>query len=371
MDRHTSIAGRLGLASTDVRGGLPRLAAGAQLWHMPRKVQWEPPTVPFRAEHVPVDGQFLRRAALRGAIVRLAHGVYVAARGAATTHADQHLQQALAYQLAFPTPIVASHETAAVALGLPLPHPDALPELPRFTLDPACGSRRHTRPRIRVTALPESQVVTLHRGPHEGLRVTSPERTALDLAAELPLPFALMAMDAVARSRALTMSAPWALRGQVDDRILQESLAGLHAVDSGLGRRGARRRRIAMALVDARHESAAESASVGGIYLAGLPLPVPQARFETTQGRYYPDFYWPTWGIVGECDGAVKYRGGDSAAGQVAADKRRIQEKRRALCLEREFGVQVVPWFGYEAMYDPDAFLAPLAAALRRRGASW
>lgn len=327
--------------------------------------------MPFRAEHVPVDREYLRRAADRGEIVRLIRGVYVGASGVATTAVDHHLQRALAYQMHFPTPIVASHETAAAALGLPLLRSGVLPDQPRFILDPGHGSHRHRRPRIRVVPLPAHQCQTVAEGPFEGLRVTTPERTALDLAAELPLPEGLMALDFVARRRALCHVDPMALRGEVADEVTRDAMSALLAVDRGLGRRGARRRRIALALTDPRHESPAESASVGHMFLAGFPMPEVQVRFSTCRGERFLDFYWPEWRVGGECDGALKYRGGDSAEGQRAADSRRVEEKRRAMELEREHGLMIVPWLGYEALYRPTVFLSSLANALRLRGAQW
>lgn len=327
--------------------------------------------MPFRAEHVPVDREYLRRAANRGQIVRLIPGVYVGAHGLATTAVDRHLQQALAYQLRFPTSIVASHQTAAAALGLPLLRPEVLPAQPRFTLDPAHGSHRHQRPQVRVLPLPPNHCQVVASGPFEGLRVTTPERTALDLAAELPLPEGLMALDYVARQRALSRVHPKKLRGPVEDHVLRDARAALRAVDHVLGRRGARRRRTALMLTDPRHESPAESASIGHMFVAGFPMPEVQCRFTLRHGECFVDFYWSKWAVAGECDGAVKYRGGDSAEGQRAADARRISEKRRSLGLEREHGLLVVPWFGFEALFRPNAFLASLADALHSRGAHW
>lgn len=338
---------------------------------MPRLVSWTPPTVPFRAEHVPVDREYLRRAVNRGLVHRLAPGVFIGAQGLSDETVAHHLQRALAQQMRFPTQIVASHETAAAALDLPLMYSGRLPDQPRFIRDPSHGQHRHSRPRVRVVPLPKGQVVTVQSGPHEGLRVTSPERTALDLAAESTLPYALMVLDEVARRWALARVGPKDLRGKVDERILHGSLAGLRRVNEGLSRRGARRRRLALRLADPRHESPAESASAGSIHLAGLPPPELQVRFVTRVGEYFTDFYWKKCGVVGECDGAVKYLGGDSDEGHAAADRRRVGEKRRALALEREHNLVVVPWFGYEAMYRPEEFLHPLADALRGRGCSW
>jgi hypothetical protein len=324
--------------------------------------------VPFRADHVGPGREFLRRAEARGDLMRLAPGVYIAATAVNGDPGQLHLLRALARQLRHVNPIVASHETAALLHGIPLRHSNAVPATPRFVLDPSAGRNRPGTPRIRVVAIPSDQVITIRAGQLEGLRATDPTRTALDLASEAALPFALAALDHVARHEALRTSAPWQLRGPaVPEGVLAASRMRLLAIHATLSRRGRRRRREALALVDPRHESPGESASLAQIYLAGLPLPTPQARITTDKGPFYPDFYWSDFGVVGECDGAMKYLGGTTRAGQAAADARRVAEKRRELAIRRA-GLYPVRWMASEAMYSPYDWLAELGAALRAGG---
>ena len=203
---------------------------------VPRLVRWDPPTVPFRAEHVPVDREYLRRAADRGEIVRLIRGSTLAQAG--RNHGG------------------GSSSAAGPRL------PDALPDAHRRESRDRCRRTRaaaaalwcparsaalHSRPWPRIPpsstttdpggSLPAHQCQTVAEGPFEGLRVTTPERTALDLAAELPLPEGLMALDFVARRRALCHVDPMALRGEVADEVTRDAMSALLAVDRGLGRR--------------------------------------------------------------------------------------------------------------------------------------
>ena len=300
--------------------------------------------------------------------MRLAPGVYIAATAVGTDARQLHLLQALARQLRHENPIAASHETAALLHGLPLRSLNAVPVQPRFTLDPSQGSNRPGTPSIRVVPLPPEHVVTVTHGQLEGLRATDLERTALDLASEADLPFALMALDHAARTIALQSCIEHELRGgDVNCALLMKGRQRMESRHASLSRRGRRRRREALALVDPRHESPGESASCARIYLAGLPAPVPQAPVVTGIGVFYGDCYWPEFGVVGECDGAVKYAGGTTGATQAAADERRLAEKDRENAIRRT-GLKVVRWMAAEAMYAPDAWLAELASALRAGG---
>ncbi len=93
---------------------------------------------------------------------------------------------------------VASHETAALALGLPLFDTDRVAAGPVHLTRPASASdrsRTSSDRRIHLGSLPGHHVVTLP----SGLVVTTPARTALDVAAGVPLPMGLMVADAAAR----------------------------------------------------------------------------------------------------------------------------------------------------------------------------
>lgn len=336
---------------------------------MPRLVTWRAPSTPFRAQHVPVGREFLRQAESRGELMRLACGVYIATAASSQDARMQHLLQALALQVRFDNPIVCSHETAAALHGIPLLHSSDLPATPRFILDPDQGRNRPGTPRIQVTPLPAGHICTVTDGPLAGLVATTPARTALDLTSEGDLVRGLMALDHVARTRALRWCRPGDLRGpNVRPERLRAAVSELDDVHATLTRRGRRRRREALTLVDPRHESPGESASIARIHQAGLPAPLVQARIQTDDGTFFSDFYWPDFGVVGECDGAVKYLGGMTSEGQAAADQRRIQEKSREIAIVRR-GLTFVRWMASEPMYSPWRWLDHLTHALRAGGA--
>jgi len=90
------------------------------------------------------------------------------------------------------------------------------------------------------------------------LKMTNPARTALDLACRYPIPRAVAAIDALARATDLKMADV-------------ELLAGRYK-----GRRGIRRARVALSLVDAGAESPRESWLRLILIRAGLPAPQTQ-----------------------------------------------------------------------------------------------
>jgi len=102
-------------------------------------------------------------------------------------------------------------------------------------------------------ALPGDDVVEL-----DGLRVTAPARTILDLAAELELDQVVAVADAALRCGAVT-SAEFITRQR-----------------AATGRRGVRTARLATTLMDPRAASAPESIIRVRIVRSGLPAPVPQ-----------------------------------------------------------------------------------------------
>lgn len=100
-----------------------------------------------------------------------------------------------------------------------------------------------------------------------GMRVTTPARTALDLACRLPVEDAVAAIDALARATRLNL----------DDveRLMQRYP----------GRRGLNRARIALALVDAGAESPQETRLRLVFIKAGFPRPETQIKLYDEYGR--------------------------------------------------------------------------------------
>ncbi|GAY09352.1 hypothetical protein TOK_3311 [Pseudonocardia sp. N23] len=162
------------------------------------------------------------------------------------------------------------------------------------------GSDRRPRPGLRV-----------HRfRPHpgetrsvDGIDLTSPLRTAYDLARREPLLRAVPAVDALARVGRFEPSAVLAL-------------ARRHP-----GVRGTRRLPRVVELADARAESPGESRTRVAILLAGLPAPVPQHPV----GRYRLDLAYPQVAL------GIEYDGSDHRTpGRARRDLRREAELARA-----------------------------------------
>jgi hypothetical protein len=82
-------------------------------------------------------------------------------------------------------------------------------------------------------------------------------------------------------------------------------------------------------------------------------MPTFQTPVRTERGTYYLDMYWPEMGLVGECDGAVKYTDPQAY----------VNEKKREQVL-RDLGYRIVRWLAAEIMTRPDIVLDRIARAL-------
>lgn len=289
-------------------------------------------------------------------ITRLAHGIYVAAEAVPAEPAARHLQLALAHQLLRPDAI-ASHGTAALAWGLDLDDPAARAAAPPSFIQPSgptARSKATGRIRVAVRDLPAAQRVA-----HPcGLHVTTPARAAVDVAAGLRLPEALIALDCAARLALHELVGSRRVRDHYQSqrslgaatRPLREAAehAATHKTRSSLG--------SSVPLADPRRESALESYSYGEMVLAGLPLPELQVRITTPNGDVYPDFLWAGRMVIGEADGALKY---DERGALLA-------EKRRQESLE-QLGFRVVRWETRDIRRRPAGVVQRIAAALDGR----
>ncbi len=328
---------------------------------MPRLVSWTPPTTPFTAAHVSplgVTGAMIRWAEQSGMITRLTQGVFVATTAVAAEPADHHLQLALAVQLRNPTAI-ASHHTAALAWDLDLDDPlAAAHSIPAFIAPagPGVRSRTGTEMTIAVRDLPQH-----HRAAHpSGLLVTTPARTAVDVAALGGVPEALITLDSAARLELRTSVGESRLR---DAYAKEQALAASRAplIEASRAAATLRTRRTLARIVplaDPRRESANESLSYGHFLVAGLPLPQLQVRIPTPEGDAFPDFLWADARVIGEADGAVKYTSREAL----------VREKRRQESLE-EMGFRIVRWMYSDIRQRPAAVMSRIAAALDARGA--
>lgn len=326
---------------------------------MPQPSRWSPPHTPFTLQHVAplgVTAEMLDWALSRGRITRLTHGVFVATDAVPDDRAQRHVQVALALQLRNPLAI-ASHQTAALAWGLELEDPRAAAEsAAQFIVPRRDGVRSRNEPgmRIRSRALPIH-----HRTTHpSGLLLTTRPRTAVDVAAECTLPDALVTLDAAARHELLGSVGERGLRRAYSDeaQLAAARQPLLEAAEFAATRLTRHRMAELLSWPDPRRESPLESLSYGHFVMAGLPLPLMQVRVATPLGDVFPDFLWPEARVIGEVDGAVKYR--------LAEDL--VMEKRRQEALE-QLGFLVVRWMADELRLRPASVVSRVAAALSTR----
>jgi very-short-patch-repair endonuclease len=156
--------------------------------------------------------------------------------------------------------------------------------------------------RVHQTALAPGDRVVL-----DGVPLSSPLRTAWDVATLEPLAVAVSVLDAMARAEAVSVP----------------ELVGMAA--GGTGRWGAARVRRAVPLVDPRAESAPESRVRVALVLAGL---APEPQYEVrSAGRFVArvDFAWPQARLALEYEGAYHF-----AEGQIVRDDDRLARLRAA-----------------------------------------
>lgn len=180
---------------------------------------------------------------------------------------------------------VAVAQSAAVLLDLPLP---ADPPPAPLLLEPRDSTRRGgdggPRGLARRAWLDDSEVTSTH----DGLRVTSSQRTVVDLARHLELPWALAAADAA-------MS-----RGTTREQLLT-------AAERNPCAPGHLRAVVVAHRADPRPESPLESLARGVLIDLGVTAAEPQRWVRTSSGRYRVDLVLAEWRTIVEADGKVKY----------------------------------------------------------------
>jgi hypothetical protein len=309
---------------------------------------WALPTQPVtRAslEDRGVTAAMLRTQLGAGQVVRVRKGVFVAARSVPQDPAAWYLLRARAEQVIHPEAVI-SHSSAAAAWGLPSPGFDKWWDYP-VAMTRTAGARPRSAGAVHHRAvLPARQVSR----DEQGSRLTSPARTAVDLSADLPLPEALVILDAAARMICASLVARPRREDFGNPRLVAAAREQL--ADAAATKR-ASRLRPAIGLVEPARESVIESLSAGHFECAGLPRPLFQEPVRTAAGVFFPDCLWRAQRLIGEADGAIKYA--DQAA--IVAEKEREQALRDA-------GWQIVRWLGKEIMARPQSVVERVARAL-------
>lgn len=268
--------------------------------------------------HTGLDDRTLRKAAARGELVQVWRGVYAPEPVWRSLGIEERRRLVVlaAQEHARSAPVL-SHRSAAVLLGIPFtgrqaPEVDVLASV-------AAGSRTEHGYAKHATRAPDLEVVET-----DGVRITSVARTVVELAMTLPFRDALAAAD-------------WALAEGVSRDLLFDLLDLL--ATGPARKRGHRVIRFA----DARSGSAGESKSRAIIDELGFPIPDLQTRFSDHAGFIGAvDFFWSEVALIGEFDGAVKYRDPEMLRGR-SPDRVLLDEKRREDRL-RATGPRVVRW---------------------------
>ncbi|MGY2127667.1 type IV toxin-antitoxin system AbiEi family antitoxin domain-containing protein [Blastococcus sp. SYSU DS0617] len=259
----------------------------------------------------------LGRLVRSGELARLRRGAYVDALLPAEP-ADRHRLLVRATFAGLRLRAVVSHQSAAVLHGLPVW--DVPLDRVHITRRPPASNDRGRLLRCHVGRLRDDEIEEV-----DGLPVTSPARTALDLARSLPHEAAVVALDAALR------------QGRVDRDVLRERLFDL------AGAPGSRAAARAVDFADGRSESVGESRSRVLLHRWGVGPSALQFEVRAAGGLLIArtDFAWEEHGVVGEFDGRVKY-GRLLRAGQEPGDAV-FEEKRREDAVRNE-GWAVTRW---------------------------
>lgn len=234
---------------------------------------------------------------------------------------------------------VGGHLSAAIVHGLPLPFVDTAAVGVTLVRPPVTRRRRLAYPDglvVRPAALPPQHVTRRF-----GVPVTSPARTAFDLARRLPFAAAVVVLEHV-------------MHNGVRRKELDAVSLFCHEWP---GRRQAGR---ALAFADARTETALESVSRVMFQEYGVPMPEPQVwlRGVTTDMRV--DFYWRRQRMVGEADGLGKY----FMEPEPWAVRRRIKAEREREKRLAEMGFVLLRWTWDDAVFEGARTSARILAAL-------
>lgn len=281
----------------------------------------------------------------RGRLQRLRSGLYIERDGDSTA-ADRvptyeaarrdFVERSRAAARSIEPGTVLSHGSALALYGLPLYGvPLDRPSATRHR--PGGGSRRSSALTCWNLPLDGSTAVV------DGVPVTSPARTIIDVARTVGLESGVCAGDEAIR------------RGLVTRGDLQGE------ADAARGRTGAARARALPALTSGLAESVLESLIRLILVLGGVPAPDLQVWLGVRGGeRFRVDLYWREWRLIGEADGFAKYgTGQEQIRGSWNAERRRQRQLEDA-------GYVVIRWT-WEDLRHPRRIIDQVERAMRRQ----
>jgi hypothetical protein len=262
-----------------------------------------------------------------GRFIRIRPGVYaISAEWHAADTQERHraaMDALLATSARVP---VFSHESAALLHGIPVI--GGWPALPHVI----AADLGHRSPVGVIAHRPRHPWTIAEVG---GVVATTPDCTAINLAASRPLAAGVAAFDHV-----------------IAAGVAQDALAA--TILEWRPFHGVRRALRALEIATGLAESPLESISLVPITLAGFEPPEQQVVIEARGRRYRLDFFWRRHGVVGEADGRGKYRTPDDL----------WEEKVREDAL-RSLGLGFARWGWDEALAGPPVVARLLEAGLR------
>lgn len=221
---------------------------------------------------------------------------------------QQHRELVLRTVERVTSPQVYSHFAAAALWGIRIW--GSWPTSVDVLVDRANGGRSSGRLRRNALGFEGREVVEL-----EGVLVTSPAQTVVDLCRRLPFVEGVVVAD----------SALGTAFGRARLTTPEELIARLGAAGRG---RGVGRARAAVAESDGRAESPPETVSRIGSLVLGFPRPEPQREFVTANGARRVDLWWDGFGLGGECDGQAKYSDPEYLRGRTPQEVFRAEKLR-------------------------------------------
>lgn len=240
---------------------------------------------------------------------------------------------------------VVSHVSAAVLLGLPV-HQDLLDRVWVTRPNRVSGHHRQWLRTFGTSLEPDDITIV------DGIAVTGPERTVVDVARHLSSRHSIPVVDALLHAS----KQPEAVRSALCESI-----------DRHPRRRGNAQARWAVGFADCRSESWGESVSRVVFAQHGLPAPELQYSLLRSNGEVDAvlDFYWSAYRVGGEFDGLEKYAELLPAGRTAAMALRRSQNRDEAI---KAHGIWPVHW-GAEQLAYPNALVAQLWRAMRSQAA--
>ena len=298
---------------------------------------------PGQLEAIGVDPSIVRTMVGRQWWIRMRHGVYADAEAWAASEGDptdRHLLQCAAAIVSLPLETYAFGRTAAAVHGLPAPR-NQLTAL--HLVRGIATDQRALLGRVTSTeGLPDVRIKTHDLSGDSVLTVGGIPTVSRDLAGI---------------SAAATYSPDWAL-SVLDGAAWKrpEALERLAAIADDWPRlRGIGVVRSMLPLVRSGAQTPLESISRLRLVKAGLPEPMLQYPLYDREGLVgYADMGWPELGVIGECDGLMKYQSGEVL----------IQEKRREDRI-RALGFIVVRWTWDDIIRHPQEVAAQIWRASR------